>query len=127
MAMAHNPTPSSVATSMTTEIFENNCSICENIIRFATQDCYKLMTCSHIFHRNCIESSLSSSSNCPTCQVPCELSDLKKCSSEPLIAPENRNQSGSVRKSKPSGRGKPRGATANRPLTRSFIKNITQF
>lgn len=53
------------------------CSVCGEPM-LENQDCLILNECSHNFHRVCVETSMSTSSECPTCKRPCQLSDLRK-------------------------------------------------
>lgn len=129
MAMSRSPVGPLIlgATSLTTN---NTCTICDEELNFGIQDCYKIITCSHIFHVSCIEKHLSSAASCPTCHKTCELSDLKKYPPDQLIGEDNTNThhiiAGSAKPTKNTGRGKCRGALAHRPNTRSLSKNLFQ-
>lgn len=100
MATAHTPPPAplSVAPSNSTNEVDNKCIVCEDIMVFDVHECFKISTCGHIFHRSCIEQSLSTSANCPTCKLSCELGDLRKYTSQPLISIENTTQTDPNRK-----------------------------
>lgn len=102
---------------------EHKWFICEDIMDFDSQECYKISTCGHLFHRSCIEKSLSASSKCPTCQLSCELSNLRKYTPQPLISMENATQTETIRRTRPNIRGKARGAIS-RPQTRSLSRNL---
>lgn len=79
------------------------------------QDILSLNNCSHTFHSNCIESHLSSSAECPSCKLHCQLSDLRTIS----IGPRPQT--------KAAPRGKGRGAMSSKHYnTRYAKKNIFQ-
>lgn len=78
------------------------------------QECLSLSQCWHSFHRNCIEGHLSTTAECPTCRIPCQLSDLR------LIA------IGSKPRTKTAPKGKGRGAMAKQYNTRHAAKNLFQ-
>ncbi|KAI8116182.1 hypothetical protein CVS40_11707 [Lucilia cuprina] len=99
---------------------ENVCIVCrDNIID--TQEILIIVTCSHEFHRNCIESALSQSAECPQCKCACDLADLVvKRADNTLPKNSPRPKSGN-----PS-RGKPRGAMAKKHFTRNYTKSLGQ-
>lgn len=127
MATARSPPPRqdpSMAGLVNSSLTELKCSICEEFMNFVVQECYKLSTCGHIFHRVCIETTLSTSSNCPACKLSCELSDLRKYGTDLPMRPEALvNSTGAVKK-KTAGRGKPRGVAGNRMGTRSITRAL---
>ncbi|XP_065369018.1 uncharacterized protein LOC135961445 [Calliphora vicina] len=86
---------------------ESLCPIC-NKIMLGNQECMIITNCNHNFHRCCIEQILSNTAECPTCKLPCDLSNLK-----------NHNFNSFNNFPKPSKRGRPRGAMIGRPTTRS--------
>lgn len=90
---------------------EPSCFVCEKGM-LGNQECTIITTCNHIFHRSCIEQFLCNTAECPTCKLPCELSNLKN---------HNWNH---IPKYVP--RGRPRGAMAGRPNTRSQSRNVFQ-
>ncbi|XP_065356057.1 uncharacterized protein LOC135950441 [Calliphora vicina] len=97
---------------------ENLCIVCnENITE--THEVLIINTCSHEFHRQCIENSLSQSSECPYCKCSCELADLvvKRLDIQP---PKNSPRP------KQGKTGKPRGAMAKKYHTRQFSRNLVQ-
>lgn len=52
------------------------CQICNESMTEG-QDLLIISQCLHSFHRECIESHLSINSQCPVCQHPCQLNDLR--------------------------------------------------
>lgn len=56
---------------------ENICSVCTTAMS-ENDHCLIISKCSHSFHRSCIENYLSNTEICPSCKIPCDLSDLKK-------------------------------------------------
>lgn len=123
MALLYTPQKSSEPPSRgaaALPVSENLCFVCkENIVE--TQDILIITTCSHEFHRNCIENALSQSAECPQCKCACELGDLQS----------KRNDIQLFRNSpKPKqtniGRSKPRGAMAKKHFTRNQAKNLGQ-
>lgn len=68
-----NRTPPNQNISATTE---SVCKIC-NLVMTEKQPCVIITNCNHYFHRTCIENSLSTVSECPTCKLRCELENLK--------------------------------------------------
>lgn len=91
-----------------------NCKICNEKLSEG-QECMILSECNHVFHDQCIETYLSHSAECPNCKRPCILSELKKINIQ--------NKSLAFEKAK-GARGKPRGAMAKHPNTRSHSKNL---
>ncbi|XP_046803819.1 probable inactive serine/threonine-protein kinase scy2 [Lucilia cuprina] len=73
-------------------------------------DCLIIHDCSHGFHRNCIESFLSTQSECPECKRPCQLSELRKLVIVARVSSARTNKS------------KTRGALAKHYNTRQFQK-----
>lgn len=55
------------------------CSICNDRLD-GKIECLLLVSCTHTFHRPCIENFLSNSNECPVCHLPCQLADLKQIS-----------------------------------------------
>lgn len=93
------------------------------------QNCVIIQECNHIFHRICIETSLVNSSQCPVCKRSCQLSELRgynfNVSTNNNTVFDSPHIEGSVpliNTTKPSGRGKPRGAKAYN--TRSHMRNL---
>lgn len=99
---------------------ENKCTICSKILQ-ENQRILIISTCKHEFHRNCIEDSLSHSSECPLCKRACELSDLVVKRVDSQIAKNSPKQ-----KTTDSIRGKPRGAMAKKYNTRNSSKSLMQ-
>ncbi|XP_037827432.1 RING-H2 finger protein ATL8-like, partial [Lucilia sericata] len=89
------------------------CQLCKKSMEEG-QEYLILNQCSHAFHSLCIETHLSTSSECPTCHRNCLLSELRKL----VIQPK-----GSL--PRPSGT-KPRGAMARHYQTRSVSRNLGQ-
>lgn len=89
------------------------CFICKELLPEG-QEYLTLRQCLHTFHRKCIEEHLSSSTECPSCKVQCNLTDLKI------------NSLGTKSQHKPVHRrnnGKGRGAMAKHYNTRYAEKN----
>lgn len=110
---------------------ENICSICEKAMMFDSQECDKILNCSHIFHRVCVEQALSTSAECPHCRLPCELTDLRiynaqsNTTGNTSIEMTTRDNIPNVPKRiRQVGRGKGRGAMASRPMTRNLSKAL---
>lgn len=97
-----------------------NCLICKELM-LEMQECLILTNCSHIFHRLCIENSLSQTAECPECHKACELVDLKKAN---LHHVSNLNQTS--RTTNANLRVKGRGAMSKRYHTRNVTKNLFQ-
>lgn len=124
MSVARSPPPQ--------ESSEANCLICKAPMIFDSQECYIIAICNHIFHRHCIESTLSQSAECPNCRRPCELADLRKYCLQTFSATnilelgnsDNNSLSLSGSKSRPVTRSKARGALAKRYNTRNMEKNF---
>lgn len=104
------------------------CSICNECL-MEGQNCVIINDCNHIFHRICIENSLAASSQCPVCKRSCQLSELHRYNissnvpqgeSPSLLVLEHMSTNANI--SKPSGRGKPRGAKAYN--TRSYTRSL---
>lgn len=129
MALIHSPPPGDPtdAASVSSHLEENKCTICEELIVYESEECYKVSTCGHIFHKCCIEQFLSASSDCPTCKAPCQLPDLRDYSTRRLLLPDNASQTGTRKKTRPSFRCKGRGVLGNRPNTRSLGKTLLHF
>lgn len=89
------------------------CDICKETMNEG-QDCLIISVCSHPFHRVCIESHLSTSSECPVCKHACELSELRTLviALKPPPPP------------KVTTRGKGRGAMIRQYNTRSASRNL---
>ncbi|XP_061400871.1 putative mediator of RNA polymerase II transcription subunit 29, partial [Musca vetustissima] len=113
------PHPSSQpppATSVPLTMEPAVCSICKNNMGEG-DDCLMLNQCFHTFHRSCIETHMSSSTECPTCKRTCELNDLRDIVVQAKNAPVF----------KPSApRGKGRGAMSKQYNTRSSSRNLFQ-
>lgn len=107
MSLPRTPPQSSEAM---TSNQESICSICSKIMS-TNHECTIITNCNHYFHRSCIEQFLSKTSECPTCKLPCELNNLKNHSTNSFQKPV---------------RGRPRGAMAGRPTTRSQSRNYLQ-
>lgn len=91
----------------------SGCHVCNDIMKEG-QDCLILNECSHAYHRQCIESYLSSSSECPVCKKYCQLSELRKLNIVSNILPlANTNT-----------KSKGRGAVPKPYNTRSTIRNL---
>lgn len=88
---------------------EPSCFVCGKGM-LENQECTIITNCNHSFHRSCIEHFLGNTSECPTCKLPCELSNLKNHNVNPIP--------------KSAHRGRPRGAMAGRPNTHSQSKNV---
>lgn len=117
-ALAEVPTPREPVPNNESVLF---CLICKEVM-LDSQDCLILTNCNHIFHRTCIENSLSQAAECPICHKPCELVDLKKVNIQNL-SKQNPNQKGI---SNTNVRGKGRGAMSKRYNTRNVTKNLFQ-
>lgn len=125
MAMVERSPPGpSYAPSVSSNVDEFKCLCCNEIMDFEAQECYVIVICNHIFHRVCIEQALSISGQCPFCNEVCQLSDLNKYFPVPPVINEIGTQTDVNRKTRPTIRGKARGAMANRPTTRSLSKNL---
>lgn len=99
------------------------CIICsEDMIE--SQEILIITTCNHEFHRNCIETYLSKSSECPYWKKCCELADLKIKRTESQL-PRNSPVQQTNKKSMQT-RGKLRGAMAKKYNTRNASKNLNQ-
>lgn len=96
--------------------YQNICTICKDVMT-TDQEIYLIATCSHEFHRNCIENSISHSSECPSCKTVFQLSELVKKRLEAPIAKNSPTPSN-------RGRGKGRGALAKKHFTRNYSKTI---
>lgn len=126
MAMARTPPLPTSGTNEANFI----CTICnENLLE--NQECMYIAQCHHSFHRNCIEKYLASTSECPTCKRPFELSELRSMNpqNEPLQLLQNesyevQNTSQEFQRQKSNSyRGKKRGALAKQYNTRSSARN----
>lgn len=71
---------------------------------------------SHPFHRNCIETHLASSAECPVCKHACELNELRNLIIVPKAPPIE----------KVNARDKGRGAMVRQYNTRSVSRNLFQ-
>lgn len=119
------------------------CTVCNESFS-ENQECLLIAACNHKFHRICIEEHLSNSSECPTCKIHFDLSELRTCNSQsqlvhtqqlpiqdsqtehnsiPLETNKNVTQN---QKHKNSFRGKPRGAMAKHYNLRSASRNLFQ-
>ncbi|KAI8116720.1 hypothetical protein CVS40_11276 [Lucilia cuprina] len=99
------------------------CFVCRELMLEA-HECLILTNCSHVFHRLCIESSLSHAAKCPECHKPCDLADLKKIIVQNLAKP---NLNGNTNpKANQNVRGKGRGAMSKRYNTRNVTKTLFQ-
>lgn len=87
------------------------CHICTEVMNEKIA-CLIINVCNHAFHRACIENYLSNNTQCPVCQVTCELVDLQKITF-PIKQP-------------PKHKGRPRGAMSKQYNTRSFSRNLFQ-
>lgn len=96
---------------------EQTCFVCNGKLSEG-QECLIISECNHIYHRSCIETYLSNSSECPNCKRPCALSELRKI--------DISYQSQPVEKSKHSSRARPRGAANahGKHFTRSQARNL---
>ncbi|XP_059221257.1 uncharacterized protein LOC131995948 [Stomoxys calcitrans] len=92
------------------------CEVCKQLL-VEGQDCLIISACAHPFHRNCIETYLSSSAECPVCKRVCDLGELRTYSMASKPPP--------ARKA-PNNRGKGRGALNKTYETRSVTKNLFQ-
>ncbi|XP_061393570.1 putative uncharacterized protein DDB_G0286901, partial [Musca vetustissima] len=90
-----------------------SCQVCNEPMSDG-QDCLIISQCLHSFHRDCIESHLSSSAQCPVCQHPCQLNELRNY----VVTPKRHPLP------KPAKRGKGRGAMARSYNTRSASRNL---
>lgn len=75
-------------------------------------DCLIIHDCSHAFHRSCIETHLSSRSECPECKRSCQLSELRKLVIVSRLTSVRANP-----------KAKPKGAVAKHYNTRSSQRN----
>ncbi|KAI8122334.1 hypothetical protein CVS40_6748 [Lucilia cuprina] len=91
---------------------EQICSICNERLD-EKNPCMIINRCHHIFHRYCIETSLSNAKECPVCFLTCELEDVRKYS---FPIKQNANRP----------RGNPRGAISKTYHTRSVSKTLYQ-
>ncbi|XP_065368079.1 uncharacterized protein LOC135960632 [Calliphora vicina] len=91
---------------------EHVCKICSENMDDKTP-CMVINRCNHIFHRICIENSLSNAKECPVCFLTCELEDVRTFS---FHIKQNPNRP----------RGKARGAVSKTYNTRSVSKNLFQ-
>lgn len=101
--------------SASTNVTSSTCLVCNESMNEG-QDCLLISHCQHSFHRECIESHLSTSGQCPVCQHPCELNELRSYVVTPKRQPV----------SKQAKRGKGRGAMARGYNTRSASRNLFQ-
>nr|CTR11711.1 unnamed protein product [Calliphora vicina] len=99
---------------------DNSCVICKETI-VDNQEILIITTCSHEFHRACIEHALSQSAECPQCKCACELVDLIVKRSDNTLPKNSPKQ-----KTGNSNRGKPRGAMAKKHFTRNYTKSLGQ-
>lgn len=128
--MTQRTPPTSVASELGAQSLnftsnEDQCTICDQVLLYESQECYIISTCDHIFHRQCVEQSLSSSSECPHCKIPCELSDLRKYNQSENALFENHQDEPIKKPRNPPKRGKIRGALSFRPNTRSISKTLS--
>lgn len=93
----------------------SGCNICNEPMTEG-QDCLVISQCLHSFHRDCIERHLATSAQCPVCQHPCQLNELRTYVVTPKRPPM----------AKQSKRGKGRGAMARTYNTRSASRNLFQ-
>lgn len=126
MSLLRSPTPSASAACESSL----QCSICKELL-LEDQDCLIISQCAHSFHRACIEKHLYSSSECPTCKRPCELSELRNLHTQNENSQISLHEGIDVRstnqanqKSKNTIRGRGRGTTAKHYNTRSTIRNL---
>ena len=113
MALERSPPQSSMSGLASPQIpsvanTSESCPICCECLD-GKIDCLIIVSCSHAFHRPCIEKHLSKENECPVCRLPCQLSDLQK-----FYLP------GRTMKSKPVKRG----GLAKQYQTRSSNRNI---
>ena len=91
---------------------EVKCQICDEKMDEKVP-CMVINRCNHIFHRACIENSLSTDQECPICKQTCELEDLRKIS-----FPLKQNVT--------KGKNRPRGGLSKTYQTRGHNKNLLQ-
>lgn len=123
MSLLHSPPPPSdqelAQAAPSTNVVK--CVICcEDMSEF--QEILVIATCNHEFHRNCIESLLSQSAECPYCKKSCDLADLTMKKTEFHLT----QNSPKPQKQSIQARGKPRGAMAKKYNTRGASKNLIQ-
>lgn len=68
----------------------SSCQICHETMNEG-EDGLIIEECSHSFHRTCIETHLSTSSECPICKRPCQLNELRKLIIAPKSVPSSRS------------------------------------
>ncbi|XP_065356264.1 uncharacterized protein LOC135950661 [Calliphora vicina] len=89
------------------------CHVCNETMTEG-QDCLIINQCYHIYHRQCIESHLADSSECPLCKRTFQLSELRKLNIVNKILP--------LTKGNPKGKGW--GAVPKTYNTRSTTRNL---
>lgn len=99
------------------------CFICSEDMT-EPQEILIIATCNHEFHRNCIETYLSKTSECPYCKKCCELADLTIRRTESQVPRNSPVQQ--APKQNIQTRGKARGAMAKKYNTRNASKNLNQ-
>lgn len=109
------PTVAASAACPTIHIECHACPQCNDMM-IEGQDCLILNECTHVFHRNCIESYLANTAECPVCRVAGQLSDLKSVTIIPKLSNPLRQ----------SNRGKGRGAMTKYYHTRNSKKTLFQ-
>lgn len=122
MSVAHSPITNPNRDSIVEE--QLKCPSCLEVMQPQGQECCIIETCQHVFHYACIEQALANSSECPFCKTACELVNLKKY---PIISVESAQlstQTGTIKKNRPSYRGKSRATVANRPVTRNLSRTV---
>ncbi|XP_037825301.1 E3 ubiquitin-protein ligase RING1 [Lucilia sericata] len=114
--MERSPPPPQAPESVV-DTTEQNCKVCNDRM-CEGQECLLISECSHAFHRSCIETYLSNSSECPNCKRPCALSELRRIDFPVQTQP--------MEKAKNQPQRRPRGA-ANKHVkhfTRSQARNL---
>lgn len=103
-----------------TNIDPTVCHICNETMN-ENDDCLVIQACSHVFHRSCIETYLSTSSECAVCKRSCQLNELKSF----VIVPVNKPQATRAIGSKAStNKHRGRGAMSKYYNTRSTSRNL---
>lgn len=79
MERSHPPQSLNLATSVDDNVSatDNVCVVCGDKIS-EEQDMLTLSECNHNFHRNCLESQLFNTAECPTCKRHCSLAEIRK-------------------------------------------------
>ncbi|XP_046811234.1 putative uncharacterized protein DDB_G0282133 [Lucilia cuprina] len=100
MSLDRTPPPANIPPplpSSSVSIEPSVCHVCKETMTEG-QDCIIINQCSHTYHRQCIESHLENSSECPVCQRSFQLCELRKLNIVNKILP--------LAKGNPKGKGR---------------------